>query len=81
MFGPDEVELPGWYSRWAGEATATADRWAAASLLPCHRHPQLRFAIGDQIAAQVDGHLVQHPGEAERDGVLRVHRRAEVRPT
>ena len=36
------------------------------SSLPGHRHPHLRLAVDDELAAQVDGDLAQQPGEPER---------------
>jgi hypothetical protein len=47
-------------------------------LLARHRHAYFAFAIGDQVAGQVDGDCVEGAGEAERGPVVPYDRGAGV---
>ena len=47
--------------------------FAGWSLLARHVQLELCFGVADQLAAEVDGHCVQRPGEAERRLVVVGH--------
>src|SRR6266511_5172238 len=45
----------------------------APSSLACHGHAHFTVAVGDEVAAEVDGHRVQGAGEPERRAVVGGH--------
>ena len=49
---------------------------ALAGLLPGHRHAHLALAVGDELAAEVDGDGVQVPVNRKGEPVVRADRRA-----